>query len=229
MNMLFSGLHPGAPRGPERRNDIRNGRRLWGILLGAFALGLAGCDTTESVVVDSGPRINSREDMNPTADPPVAATVTSAGTTRQVSLCTDVDGESYSIDMLLHDESYDQEVYDLRGGAFSIAEAAGERYEPPIPILKFPMVVGEPWEWSGQMSSGSVPVPATGTIETFADRVYVCGMPVDCVIARVKLVLDATSNAPILREMTFYFSPDKGLFKREYGTQSIREPDCSKE
>jgi hypothetical protein len=123
-----------------------------------------------------------------------------------------------------HGEIYDEEVYKESPSHFSLFEAAGERYSLPIPLLKFPLTVGQSWTWEGSAEAAGEAVTATAVITTSEEQVYVCGVPVQSVKSHVQLRIGGPTAT--IREMTFYFAPKRGLFKRQYGTISIREPNC---
>ncbi len=137
------------------------------------------------------------------------------------------EGGEYTVRLELHGESYDEEIYKDLPGSFSLHMAAGELYDLPIPLLKFPMNVGESWMWEGSATAAEESTPATAAVNTAEEQVFVCGVPVQAVRTRVKLSIVPKPGAqPIVREMTFYFAPKRGLFKRSWGNTSIREPDC---
>ena len=140
---------------------------------------------------------------------------------------TELEDDEYTISLELHGELFDEEVYKDRPGSFSLHEAAGEMYDVPIPLLKFPMNVGDSWTWEGSATAAHESTPATAAVATAEEQVFVCGVPVQAVRTRVKLSIVPKPGAqPIVREMTFYFAPKRGLFKRSWGSTSIREPDC---
>ena len=133
------------------------------------------------------------------------------------------DGE-FTVTVEQHGEVYDEEAYKEAPSHFSLFEAAGERYSHPIPLLKFPLTVGESWTWEGSAEAAGEALDAKATIATSEEQLYVCGVALQAVKSNVKLQIGGDHST--VREMNFYFSPKRGLFKREYGTISIREPDC---
>jgi hypothetical protein len=139
---------------------------------------------------------------------------------------TELDGGEFVVSLQLHGEPYDEEVYKVSEGSFSLASGGGEAYEVPIPLLKFPMNVGETWEWQGKAIAADVTTPAKATVTSAEEQVFVCGVPVQAVRTEVKLSIKPRGSASIQRQMTFYFAQKRGLFKRAWGSTSIREPDC---
>jgi hypothetical protein len=153
--------------------------------------------------------------------------LSSAGSSRDVKALERRSGDRYTIDLRLHDETYDTETYVVREGSFSLESGAGEVYDPPIPILKFPMTVGDHWQWSGTAAAGDEPMRATAKIATTKESLFVCDLSFESVESTVELSLPTQDGLMIERKMTFYFAPGQGLFKREFGATSIREPACN--
>jgi hypothetical protein len=194
----------------------------------ACAVAFASCNkpaaTVSVTTTAGGQRFNSVKDLNPAIDLEPTAQITSAGTSRAMTIHTQHGRGEYTITIEHHGEIYDEEVYKDSPGYFSLFEAAGEHYSLPIPLLKFPMTVGQSWNWEGSAEASGEAVEAKATITTSEEQVYVCGVALQAVKSNVKLVIGGPSST--VREMNFYFSPKRGLFKREYGNISIREPDC---
>jgi hypothetical protein len=174
-----------------------------------------------------GPHIRTREEIDPTFALDKHAKVTSAGLARPMDVDTDLDDNEYIVRLELHGEEYDEEVYKDLPGSFSLSQAAGEMYDLPIPLLKFPMQVGDTWNWEGAATAAGESSPATAVVKTDEEEIFVCGVAVQAVRTSVTISIVPRPGAqPIDREMTFYFAPKRGLFKRSWGNTSIREPDC---
>ncbi|MEZ0327860.1 MAG: hypothetical protein ACAH95_18340 [Fimbriimonas sp.] len=139
----------------------------------------------------------------------------------------ELDDNEYIVRIEAHGESYDEEIYKDLPGSFSLSEAAGEMYDLPIPLLKFPMDVGDSWKWEGSATAAGESSDATATVTTAEEQVFVCGVPVQAVRTVVSIkIVPAPGAQPITRDMTFYFARKRGLFKRSWGNTSVREPDC---
>lgn len=198
-------------------------------LLVAMAVGVGcGCAKQAEIHITSDLTFNQASDLDPTHELTGNVSLTQAGSskTMQVKTMRSDDG-IFDVDLMLHGSSYDQEQYVAKAGSFGLITAALETYEPAIPLLKFPMSAGDRWTWEGQARAGSEVTRATADISTSESTEWICGASVDAVKATVDVRLIPSRGAPIEREMVFYFAPGKGLFKREFGTSSIREPGCN--
>ncbi len=172
-----------------------------------------------------GPMIRVQQDIEPAATPPEDATVTLSGTPFEVKVLAEKSGTSFLIRMLKEGEEFDREEYEDSAGAFRLVMAVGERYQPPIDLLRYPMSVGERWTWNGECLANGHPTVATAEVDTAEDTQYVGGAPVKAIRSRVTLRFDAVGGEQAAeRVLTFWFAPGKGVFRREYGTGSVREP-----
>ena len=111
-------------------------------------------------------------------------------------------------------------------GIFSVSQAAGEEYVPPIPVLEFPLKVGgPPIRWSGTLSSELSPHHATARIVISTDKVAVGDGAVSTIRSDVEIDIDPLNRTPATqRRLSFWFEPGKGLIKRQFGATSAREP-----
>ncbi len=179
------------------------------------------------MVPAKGLRLSSRHDINPTSRIEKKAKVTSAGLSRSMDVETEHEDHEYTVRVQAHGEPYDEESYQNLPGSFGLNQAAGEMYDLPIPLLKFPMNVGDSWTWKGSATAAQESSPATAVVRTTEEQVFVCAVPVQAIRTRVVVSIVPRPGAQaITREMTFYFAPKRGLFKRSWGNTSIREPDC---
>ncbi|RMG25450.1 MAG: hypothetical protein D6724_04095 [Armatimonadetes bacterium] len=99
-----------------------------------------------------------------------------------------------------------------------------ERFDPPIPLLKFPMPVESEWEWKGKHIIGPRELDAQAKIKTSKDRLELAIGSVEAVKVVVTLkTLDGSGNEKE-RELRFWFAPGLGPVRREYGVGQVREP-----
>lgn len=166
------------------------------------------------------------EDIKPTGAPPATALLRVEGVDVPVKVKTTTKGEDFTIDLTSHDELFDFERYFVKDDVFALAEAAGEVYEPAIPLLKFPFFVGQPTgTWTGTLSSERSPHPAHATITIDKGDLQFQGATVETVHVNVLIFLDQPSDqSSARRTLEFWFAPNKGLLKREFNGSSIREP-----
>jgi hypothetical protein len=172
-----------------------------------------------------GTYLATAKTIAPATDPPEKAILTLSGSPYDVTVATERDRTHYSIVLLNKGEEFDREEYEDSFEAFRLVRAAGERYEPPIDLLRFPMRAGEkPWTWTGQIVNGK-PRDAEATIQTSEDRQYVGGAAIGAVRTVVTLrFLAVGGKTAAERKLTFWFAPGKGVFRREFDAVSVREP-----
>lgn len=97
----------------------------------------------------------------------------------------------------------------------TVKGSLGDFFEPPIPLLKFPMTVGDQWTWTGENLSGDLH-KASAKITTSEQPTTVR--------VQVELALDSGTGVPAKRTMTFVFAPGRGVVRREIGESSTRIP-----
>jgi hypothetical protein len=200
-----------------------------GLLL--IALASAGCRLPGAATAngatpgDYAPRYAQPRDLQPDAAPGDEAELVLAGTRLPVELRHSQQAEMLTLELLAHGELLEREVYRSLPEEFGLVEASKERYDPPLPLLRFPLQIGETWEWSGTMEMAASPRPVTATVATASDKLYLGEAPTEAVKVSVHLAIDAGPNLPpAKRELTFWFAPGRGLVRREFGAASHREP-----
>ena len=117
----------------------------------------------------------------------------------------------------------DSEKYQIQPSSFNLVNAAGEDYVQPIPLLKFPMNVGDSWKWSGQMVTGPVARKADAVVTTSDDKVDM-GSPADALLVEVDLSMYSGASEPATRRLSFWFVKGKGLVKRDFAGSTSRAP-----
>lgn len=118
----------------------------------------------------------------------------------------------------------DQEIYQDDGSEFSLAHAAGENFNPPMPLLNFPMHIGDNWDWEGTTTMESSPQAARASVRTSVSRTMIDGNPENSVEVDVDLEMGLNSPSPMRRQLKFWFVKGKGIVRRSFGEESIREP-----
>lgn len=170
-----------------------------------------------------GPYFADQQSIAAATPPAKLATLTLSGSPFKVQLKTERHGTLYSILLMNEDEEFDREDYEDSFQAFRLLQAGGEHYEPPIDLLRFPMHVGDRWDWKGQILAHRNPQTAEAQIETSQDKQIVAGAPVDAVRVTVTLTFGEEDESA-QRVLTFWFAKDQGLFRRQYDWVSVREP-----
>jgi hypothetical protein len=119
---------------------------------------------------------------------------------------------------------FEEEVYESTDEAFALVFAAGETFNPPLPLLRSPLKDGDSWEWSGKMESGGIARQAQATISTSQDNVQEIDKTHEAVKTDVRLEIQGGGPTPAKRALAFWFVPGRGVLAREFGVASKREP-----
>lgn len=127
-------------------------------------------------------------------------------------------------DLTYHGEVLEQELYDLKEGGFYLVSNTEATYEPAIPLLRFPTVLDEPIDWTGDMIEGERRRSVKASIVPSAERLQLPSGEVDTVRVEVTLTIDGGGPEASNRRLRFWFAKGQGLVKREFEYSSTREP-----
>ena len=141
-----------------------------------------------------------------------------------VDLQTKATNDDFAIDLWYKGTLFEEEQYKATADSFSLVNAAGETYSPPIPLVRLPMNVGDSWKWDGQMITGPVGRHATATVRTQDDKVQIGDTQSPALMVEVDLAMDSGGPQPAMRRLTFWFVKDRGLVKRQFGDSTSRLP-----
>lgn len=171
-----------------------------------------------------GPRIPSAENLRPDANPGQKAVLVLGGIPVPVEVRASSQGEYLTFQLVAHDVVLEEERYRRRQDGFDLIAAAGEAYSPPLPLLKFPMSVGDSWEWKGKLEIGAPPTPARAVVSTSSEPLNVSSRSDSSLKVHVRLQIEGGGPKPAERSLSFWFVPGKGLLRREFGQSSARIP-----
>lgn len=184
-----------------------------------------GCSCGRSHTPSSAIIVESPEDFAPATTPGATADLILGGNKYPVNIRAKKDGDQVTFLLLDHGEVFESETYQSTDKAFSLVNAADEKYDPPLPLLKFPMRDVEKWSWSGNMVTGTIARKATATISTTREPLYLKSSPHETLKVTVDIGLEANpGKAPLWRQLVFWFEPGAGIIKREFGSASVRQP-----
>lgn len=184
---------------------------------------LIGCNAKSGG--GSGPEIATSAALNPGAMLPKAANLKIGEIDMPVEVQQTVKGSEIKLDLVAHGQVFETEGYVLSDKSFDLVDAAGEHYEPKLPLLKFPMKVGDTWSWAGEMTAGQEPHKATATVTSTNDSVLLPGLgTTDTVLVVVDLSIESGGPTPANRKLRFWIANGKGVIKRQFGVASSREP-----
>jgi hypothetical protein len=175
--------------------------------------------------VAPGRLIGSYSELKPDAQPGLRADMVMAGTRIPVDVSVKSTGSLFEILLRAHGQTFEREVYRDDPKSFSLVEAAGDRYSPDLELVRFPMRVGDGWNWHGTVSSGGIRRTATASVDSSTTHLYDNGATTEAVKVEVNLSLYSEgTKMPAKRKLTFEFVPGKGVDRREFGDASVREP-----
>lgn len=146
-------------------------------------------------------------------DIPAKVELKSTDTEREVKI--------FNGDVLLESEQYSVSAEGI--GLKSFGPAEGETYDPPIPLVKQPMTVGEKIEWSGTYNVHDRRIPATATTETVVEQLPLATGAIETLRCQVDLLIDDGSKQNVKRTVIVWFAKGLGPVKRDFGKQ-VRAP-----
>lgn len=201
----------------------------YGTLL--LAVGLVftlACDNkTATTVVEvrtEGRLIQGKLELRPDASPGAKARMVLGSLAFPVEVKLTPSPDKVAIELWAHEQPFEEEVYSNPSDGFGLIDAAGERYEPPVPLLKFPLRVGDSWDWKGKMVTGDTSRTASAKIITRDDLLRVGPETHKALAVDVDLEMHSGGPKPAKRKLIFWFVPEKGVMKREFGVSTSREP-----
>lgn len=196
--------------------------RLVRYLLPLVFLCLLGASCSRSDP-DQGEVVTTPEKLQPGALGANKATLVIGDLSIKVDLVRKVEGQDIEIHLIAEGEPFEVERYRQTNDGFYLVgrqlgdvKAGGEYFDPPIPLLKFPMRDGATWTWEGSNVSGDIPRKATATIKPEYKP--------DMVKVVVKLSVDSGAATPATTDLVLWFAPGKGIVRREFGQYSSRIP-----
>ncbi len=187
--------------------------------LAAVGFSLCGCTGGKS-----GPAIQSAMEFKPDALYAENALLGYGGTEVAVKMKRKESGGIVKFVLIAHGEVFETETYRTSNTEFALV-GLDDVFEPPLPLLRFPMHVGDKWDWDGNLTSAMVPHKAKATVTSAREQLFLKKSgQMDTVRADVMLSLDSGTPTPASRKLSFWFVRGRGIVKREIGTATTREP-----
>jgi hypothetical protein len=171
-----------------------------------------------------GPRFTSRQDLDPTRIKHLEARLVLAGTEVPVTLEPQVQGSEFDVLIRAKGAVMETERYLLTDQTFAFVGGTGEEFLPPIPILRYPLQVGDTWKWTGVAALGPVKKKANADVTTGLETLNIVSGVSDSVVVTVDLSIEAQPGLPAARRLRFWIDPKDGLIKRDFAHNSLREP-----
>ena len=160
-------------------------------------------------------------DVRPDASPGEMATLSVVGSANPVDVVDTRTGDTLVLSLRVSDVEIEREVYSFAGGAFSLVEAMGMVYEPPIPLLTAVSRIGDERKWQGKLRWASErTASSTATIALSEDRLDNSDQA--AILVTVELGVESGAKSAAKREMKFWFVPGKGLLQRDFASGTKR-------
>jgi hypothetical protein len=198
-------------------------KRVWLAGIGLLVIGCQPGGQT-NVRPGTGLRFASPSDLKPEASPGTDAVLVARGMKIPVEIKHTVENANVLVSLFSHGEEIEAEHYVRSGTGFELVSAAGEIYHPPLPLLWFPLTVGDEREWNGQMESGGEKRNASAKISILTDQLFEAVGSPQAVKVQVNLEIQNGTPTPADRQLVFWFVPGKGALKREFGKGLTRVP-----
>lgn len=202
----------------------RNTLGLLAAVAASLALTCIACDKPPSKLTPVPSTIKSTSDLKPDVLPGERAFLVLAGSRLPVQVRARRDQGYFTLELVSHDEVLEAERYLATEKGLWLFEATRERYDPPLPLVKYPLRIGDTWEWSGTLDTGNITHKARASVMTDQDRLNVEGFDDDAVRVRAELTIEGGGQKPAERTLTFWIVPGKGILRREFGQASTRIP-----
>lgn len=195
--------------------------------IAALAGALTGCFLKQADQQQAGPPSGKTyakiEDLGADKLPYTKAKLILAGTPLNVTMERVAKGEAIMFNLSAGEEVLETEHYTGDDHIFRFAGLSDETFTPAIPIARFPLTVGETWDWEGEASLGKNRKAAKASLATTSETVNLAGGVYECVVVTANLVV-SSDGTDSKRTLKFWIQPQKGIVKREFGFSSTREP-----
>lgn len=163
-------------------------------------------------------------DLAPSASPGKEASLILFSTEIHVQINHEVSGNDVTLRLMALDEEIEVEKYRTDGSRFALVQAASERFEPPLPLLEFPVTKDQKLVWKGKLIIGEIGKDSSATTTITKDFLNEKGFSGEAVKSSIELLFDGGGPKESVRELTFWFVPGKGIVKRTFDKGSTRVP-----
>jgi len=166
----------------------------------------------------------SADTMKPQMVPFTKGNLIYQGSVVPVDIKAEDDGKSLNIMLLVDGETTSTETYTYDSTGFRFAGTEAEKYDPPVPLVHYPLQSDSPWKWSGSIKMGDHASPADAEIKAKREELNITAGHFNTYLVEVQLSFDGGAPEKSKRRLRFWFDPGKGIVKREFGLNSSREP-----
>lgn len=199
---------------------VRSG--LLGLVL---VFGLCGCNNfSDAEVPFLGQTLATNPaELQPDALPYERAQILIEGTAIPVDVERSEGHEQVAFLFRLGESTIEEEHYAILPHKFALISTAENRFEPPLPLIKYPLHDQQEWTWSGEVLSG-IATPAEAHLTARSESLHLDGGIHPAIRITVALEMQSPGESVVTRELNFWFSPGQGLIQRSFGTSSKRQP-----
>lgn len=190
------------------------------VLITLLAASVAGCVTGSSVDFD---KIERTQDFFPaTFEMPV--TLRLANVAIEADAKMTVDGTTRTIKIVKDGVPIEEEVYVVTTDQVAVKSmGTGETFDPPLPLIKFPMSVGDAFDWEGKIVFAGHELAGKAKAVTSRDTPDLATGPRETLKVAVQLEISDGSPKPAIRKLDYWFAEGVGPIRRDYGNQ-VRTP-----
>ncbi len=193
-------------------------------LVWVAACGPKPASPSGTTIQGTGAQITDYESFKPDSLGLTKGMLNMQGMKVKVDLVKKQQGKILAIDLVAFGTVFETEKYLSTDQEFSVSSVAGEVYDPPIPLIRYGMHVGDGWDWKGQIQAGIIH-RATAKITTSNESLVIRGVSYrDVIRVDVVLHIDSGLPSPVERKLAFWLAKDMGVVKRIFGSSSVREP-----
>jgi hypothetical protein len=183
---------------------------------------LGGCDhiaISRSEVKPNQPFIHKMDDFLPLNSGSKESVFTVDGTRTNYQLRSTTKGTTVTFQALSDGKVVDEEVYDVQDKMVLLKTAAGENFDPPVVLLRFPLTVGDQYSWKGKLCCDIEKINGSATVVTSTDYVPRNEKNDDAIKAEMNLSFGEGAS----RKLSFWFVKGKGVVKTQM-YKNTREP-----
>ena len=196
--------------------------------IGATVGLIAGCFLRSAPPVVAGQTTfktyKAASELAPDTLPYKSAKLILSGTSLPVEMSRSQSNDTVTFSLTARKEVLEVERYQSDATGFRFSGLTDESFAPPIPIVRYPFVVGESWTWSGIAGLGSNGKQATAILNSNDETLNLAGGVHSCVLVVANVVVESPGGTKSKRILKFWIEPLKGIVKREFGFSSTREP-----
>ncbi len=161
----------------------------------------------------------------PGMTPYAEASIILQGTEIRCKVQREQTADDIKFSFLSHGQMIEDEVYRQTDEGFFLVRAAGESYEPPIMLAPRIIQNSKPLTWTGKAVFDPIEHSAIAKVTRASDSINLPSHNYEALKINVELSYTNLEQADTaVRNLSFWFVKDKGLFQRQFGSSSTRQP-----